>query len=97
MGWFRAALFIGGSAMFVYSAWRLATIREDRLLRLSQMAFYAALMLIVLPKEPNGPGGNGPVWAAFVLLLVSFGLTVAHKARRRPPHSDDGNDAGAAG
>ena len=82
MGWFRAVLFIGGSAMFVYSAWRLATIREGRLLRLSQMAFYAALMLIVLPKEPNGLGSDKPVWAAFVLLLVSFGLTIAHKTRR---------------
>lgn len=88
MGWFRAVLFVGGSAMFAYSAWRLATIREGRLLRLSQMAFYAALMLIVLPKEPNGPGSDRPVWAAFVLLLASFGLTVAHKTRRRPPSEE---------
>lgn len=97
MGWIRAALFIGGSAMFVYSAWRLATIREARLLRLSQMAFYAALMLIVLPKEPTGPGGNGPVWAAFALLLVSFGLTIAHKTRRGPPHPGADSKPGAAG
>lgn len=95
MGWFRAALFIGGSAMFVYSAWRLATIRDARLLRLSQMAFYAALMLIVLPKEQNGPGGDVPVWAAFALLLVSFGLTIAHKTRRKPPLPDAGDGPGA--
>lgn len=91
MGWFRAVLFIGGSAMFVYTAWRLATIREARLLRLSQMAFYAALMLIVLPKDPTAPGSDRPVWAAFILLLVSFGLTIAHKTRRKPPLAGAGD------
>lgn len=80
MGWFRAVLFIGGSAMFVYSAWRLATRRESQLLSLSQMAFYAALMLIVLPKETTG--SDGPIWVAFALLLASFGLTIAHKRGR---------------
>lgn len=94
MGWFRAVLFIGGSAMFVYSAWRLATIREGRLLRLSQMAFYAALMLIVLPKEPNGLGSDKPVWAAFALLLVSFALTIAHKTRRGSGTSEVRRDPG---
>ena len=86
MGWIvRAIVFTGASAMFVYSAWRVATVREARFLRLGQMAFYAALMLLVIPKEQARLEGDWPFWAAFVLLLVSFGFTLAHKLRRRPP------------
>lgn len=96
MGWLSGVVFIGGSAMFVYTAWRLATSREARLLRLGQMAFYAALMLVAMPKEQNEASGDWPFWAAFVLLLVSFGLTLAHKTRRGPPVPDAGDDPGAA-
>lgn len=76
----RAIVFIGASSMFVYSAWRVAMIPQGRLLRGGQMAFYAALMLLVMPKERLD--GDWPFWAAFVLLLLSFGLTLAHKLRR---------------
>lgn len=87
MGWFSGfvswLLVVAGSAMFAYSAWRLATSRESRLLRLGQMAFYAALMLIAVPKEQGDLSGDRPFWVAFALLLMSFGLTIAHKLRRK--------------
>lgn len=87
MDWLSVSgvLFVASAAMFAYSAWRLATSREARLLRLSQVVFWAAFMLIVIPKEPTGLDGDGPFWTALVLLLVSLGLTIVHKTRRRPP------------
>lgn len=84
-GFVGGLLFTIGSAMFVYSAWRVATDRHARILRLGQTAFYAAFMLVVLPKESTGVDRDWPYWTAFVLLLASFGLTLAHKMRRRPP------------
>ncbi|HUR92436.1 MAG TPA: hypothetical protein VMY38_07160 [Gemmatimonadaceae bacterium] len=82
MGWIlRAIVFTAATAMFVHSAWRVARISEARLLRLGQMAFYAALMLLVIPKEQARIAGDWPFWAAFALLLVSFGFTLAHKLR----------------
>lgn len=96
MGWLSGMVFIGGSAMFVYSAWRLATSRESRLLRLGQMAFYAALMLVAVPKEPTALSGDWPFWAAFALLLVSFGLTIAHKLAPKPPLPGAGEDPDAS-
>ena len=78
-GFVGGLLFTLGSAMFVYSAWRVATDREARLLRFGQMAFYAGFMLVVLPKESAGVNSDWPYWAAFAFLLLSFGLTLAHK------------------
>lgn len=84
MGWIvRAVIFTAASAMFVYTTWRLARLSEGRLLRLGQTAFYAALMLLVIPKEQARLEGSWPFWAAFVLLLVSFGFTLAYKLRPR--------------
>lgn len=56
---------------------------EGRLLRLSQVAFSAAFMLIVIPKEPTDLDSEWPFWTAFALLLLSLALTVAHKRRRK--------------
>ena len=89
MGWIvRAIVFTAASAMFAFSAWRVARMAEARLLRLGQMAFYAALMLLVIPKEQARLEGDWPFWAAFVFLLVSFGFTLAHKLRRPSPPPD---------
>ena len=84
MSWVSGLLFTLGSAMFAYSAWRVTTDREARLLRLAQMTFFAGFMLVVLPKDSAGVDSDWPYWAAFVFLLLSFGLTLAHKLRGRP-------------
>ena len=82
----RGVLFVAAAAMFAYSARRLVTNGETRVLRLSQVMFWAAFMLISLPTDESTDGrSDWPVWTAFVLLLASFGLTIAHKTRRRPP------------
>lgn len=78
-------LFVAAAAMFAYSSWRLATSREARLLRLSQVVFWAAFMLISIPKDGSaGARSDWPFWTAFVLLLASLGLTIAHKIRPKP-------------
>lgn len=99
MNWLsvRGVLFVAAAAMFAYSARRLVVARGEKLLPLSQLLFWAAFMLISLPTDPTAAETDWPVWAAFALLLASFGLTIAHKTRRRPPHAGAGNEPGAAG
>ena len=98
MNWLSVsgALFIVAAAMFAYSARRLVVDRDSRMLRLSQVLFWAAFMLISLPNEPTAVEDDWPFWSAFVLLLASFGLTIAHKLRRKPPASDASGDAKAS-
>lgn len=98
MNWLsvRGVLFVAAAAMFAYSARRLVIGRGARLLPFSQVLFWAAFMLISLPTDPTATDTDWPFWSAFVLLLASFGLTIAHKTRRRPPLPDAGDDPGAA-
>lgn len=97
MAWFSGfmsgALFVAAAVMFAYNAWRLASSREARLLRLSQVVFWAAFMLIAIPKEPTDLDSDWPFWTAFVLLLASLGLTIAHKRRRKLPLTDAGAES----
>ena len=90
MNWLsvRGVLFVAAAAMFAYSARRVVIARGTRLLPFSQVLFWAAFMLISLPTDPTAAEADWPFWSAFVLLLVSFGLTIAHKTRRRPPSEE---------
>lgn len=91
----RGVLFVPAAAMFAYSARRLVIDREARLLRLSQVLFWAAFMLISLPTDPTTSARDDwPFWSAFILLLVSFGLTIAHKTRRGRGTSEAPRDPG---
>lgn len=82
----RGVLFVAAAAMFAYSARRLVIEREARLLRLGQVLFWAAFMLISVPAdESTNLERDWPFWSAFVLLLASFGVTIAYKTRRKPP------------
>lgn len=91
----RGVLFVAGAAMFAYSARRLVIGREARLLRISQVLFWAAFMLISLPTDPTAAETDWPFWSAFALLLGSFGLTIAHKLRRsKQSPTDAGAESG---
>ena len=90
MNWLsvRGVLFVVAAAMFAYSARRVVVKRGERLLPFSQVLFWAAFMLLALPTDPTAAEADWPYWTAFVLLLASFGLTIAHKTRRKPPGPD---------
>lgn len=98
MNWLsvRGVLFVVAAAMFAYSARRVVIGRGARLLPFSQVLFWAAFMLISLPTDPTAIEQDWPFWSAFALLLVSFGLSIAHKTRRKPPLPDAGDGPAAS-
>lgn len=92
---FRGLIFVAAAAMFAYSLRRLVVGSGARLVRISQVLFFAALMLIALPTDPTTPGDrNWPFWIAFALLLASFGATILHKLRRPPTLPDQREPGG---